>query len=524
MIFGANANHVQPRGAIPSALRGVSSADAMKLRAAKQMAEITKKIAAQNTSSSRKHSHPPPTSTNSRRTKKPRVTIADSPSHEEGESPTLNLNRDVFQTADSDSSSAMDNDSDDNEAGDKLRGAHGQFVPDQNKIRLETYNEIDQENVYAMVARHREVFMERAFREGSGAGNVICRPQAELDNIIFVLENWHVKENLNAMEDGELKDALVKFRETHSNGYKWSRTYCLEHIELPDGSPRTIIRRIEKKAVGRIVVSREQVFDAIDEWHRHNGHLGQERTHTFCRQKYYNTTQKLVRLYCETCFVCMSRNPVIAPQKGSRKPIRSNEFRERFQIDLIDMRKLRKKNPYGVLMRWIITVKDHATGLVYIVCIPRKRASFVAHELEKLFGFIGYPSIFHTDNGKEFTAKLILQLLRNNNPNILSVTGRPRVPRDQGSVENMNRIVKRVLGRVMAERRLQNQSSNWTELLGSVMSAINSQAGRGKNAAPSYNAVFGQNIDQNFSCSKEEARRCWTVSERLMVSSFIMSC
>ena len=50
------------------------------------------------------------------------------------------------------------------------------------------------------------------------------------------------------------------------------------------------------------------------------------------------------------------------------------------------------------------------------------------------------------------------------------------------------------------------------------MSAINSQAGRGKNAAPSYNAVFGQSMDQNFSCSKEEARRCWTVAERLMVS------
>ena len=186
------------------------------------MAAITKKIAAQYTSSSRKHSHPPPTtSTNSRRAKKPRVTIADSPSQEEnGESPTLNLHHDVFQTADSDASTAMNNDSDDNEAGDKLRGAHGQFVPDQKKIRLESYNKIDRDNVYAMVARHREVFMERAFREGTGAGNVICRPQAELDNIIFVLENWHVKENLHAMEDGELKDALVKFRETHSNGYK----------------------------------------------------------------------------------------------------------------------------------------------------------------------------------------------------------------------------------------------------------------------------------------------------------------
>ncbi len=97
--------------------------------------------------------------------------------------------------------------------------------------------------------------------------------------------------------------------------------------------------------------------DAIDKWHQHNGHLGQERTHTFSHQKYYNTTQKLVRLYCETCFVCMLRNPVIARQKGSRKPI-TNMFCEHFQIDLIDMHKLQKKNPYRVLMRWIRTIQQ----------------------------------------------------------------------------------------------------------------------------------------------------------------------
>ncbi len=76
-----------------------------------------------------------------------------------------------------------------------------------------------------------------------------------------------MKENLHTMEDGEMKDALVKFWEMHSNGYKWSRTYTLEYIELPDGTPRTIIHRIEKKAVGHIVVSHKQVFDEINEWH-----------------------------------------------------------------------------------------------------------------------------------------------------------------------------------------------------------------------------------------------------------------
>jgi hypothetical protein len=123
-----------------------------------------------------------------------------------------------------------------------------------------------------------------------------------------------------------------------------------------------VIRRVEKGNVGGIVVSRETVFDAIDEWH--NGHMGQERMWGYCREKYFNCTQFLVHIYCKTFFTCMQKNPATKAQKGSRKPIRSRSFRERFQINLIDFRKLRKCNSFGVLMHWILTVKDHATGFV----------------------------------------------------------------------------------------------------------------------------------------------------------------
>jgi hypothetical protein len=39
----------------------------------------------------------------------------------------------------------------------------------------------------------------------------------------------------------------------------------------------------------------EEVFDAIDEWYRGNSHMGQERTWTYCRDKYFNITQNLVK-------------------------------------------------------------------------------------------------------------------------------------------------------------------------------------------------------------------------------------
>ncbi len=111
-------------------------------------------------------------------------------------------------------------------------------------------------------------------------------------------------------------------------------------------------------------------------------------------------------------------------------------------------------------MRWILTLKDHATALVYLCALPRKRANLIAYKRQEIFGIIGYSKIFHTDNGKEFTAKVVLEFLWDLNTIILMVTGRPRHPSDQGSVENMNKFVKKTLGTVLAEYRLVGKHPN----------------------------------------------------------------
>jgi hypothetical protein len=83
-----------------------------------------------------------------------------------------------------------------------------------------------------------------------------------------------------------------------------------------------------------------------------------------------------------------------------------------------------------------MTLKDRSAGLIGLCALPKKKASFVAYELEKYFGFVGYPQIFHADNGKEFIATVVQNLLMENNPNCFLVTDWPRTPRDQGSVKS----------------------------------------------------------------------------------------
>jgi hypothetical protein len=127
-----------------------------------------------------------------------------------------------------------------------------------------------------------------------------------------------------------------------------------------------------------------------------------------------------------------------------------------------------------------MTIKDHVTGLTYLCALPRKHLHLIAYKLQEIFGIIGYPKIFHTDNGKEFTAKVVLKVLREMNPHIYTVTGCPHHPSDQGSVDSMNKLVKRILGTLLTERRLAGDNPNWTEVLGMVAATINSQHGRGK--------------------------------------------
>jgi hypothetical protein len=170
-------------------------------------------------------------------------------------------------------------------------------------------------------------------------------------------------------------------------------------------------------------------------------------------------------------------------------------------------------------MRWVLVIKDHATALVYLCALPRKCPNLVANKLQEIFGIIGFPKIFHTDNEKEFTAKVVLMFLRQMNPNITTVTGRPLCPSDQGSVEDMNKLVKRFIGSVLTERRLVGDNPIWTEVLGSVAAVINSQHGRKKDEVSSYEAVYGQEFNHKVSCSEEEAHWCWTLPQLLKITN-----
>jgi len=100
--------------------------------------------------------------------------------------------------------------------------------------------------------------------------------------------------------------------------------------------------------------------------------------------------------------------------------------------------------------------------------------------------------ILQSDNGKEFTAAIISNLM-SLWPNVKIINGRPRHPQSQGSVERGNGILTRKLGVLME----QNQSTEWVIVLRLALWSMNNSICRSTGKTP-YELVYGQKPKSNF--------------------------
>ncbi len=300
--------------------------------------------------------------------------------------------------------SSFDKDEDDSYNGNEKDDKERDYIPVTNQAVNDLMEGKDIGDLAAIIASHKKAFMERASPPGKekyylnakskSAFIPSCRQKSELDYIIYVVSNWQVGVQIRSMTPGYERDSLLHFCCQHMKGNKYIHQYHLEEV-FPPGNlePRTVVKRMVENEEGKMVVSgimtcRENVFEAIDNWHWGNGHLGLERTWMYCKNTYWNVNQEHVRIYLKMCLICMKNNPVTRNFNGSCKPIFSKSFCDRFQLDIIFFWALRKHDPFGVLMRWVLTIKDHATGLIYLCALPRKYPDLVAYKLQEIFGVI----------------------------------------------------------------------------------------------------------------------------------------
>ncbi|GES75221.1 KRAB-A domain-containing protein 2-like [Rhizophagus clarus] len=276
---------------------------------------------------------------------------------------------------------------------------------------------------------------------------------------------------------GKIKAVLLDPKNFHicdKNTRNWAmKRFCLE--EVVPGDFRVLV-----KADNKPVLVVENMYEILCRTHAEiDQHGGQKQLWKSIKERWSWVKQDLVEKFVNNCNICAIRKPSFHPLAA--KPIIARNFLSRIQIDLIDL----SYDPDGEY-KYICHIRDHFTRFSWAKALTSKRAVEVAAYLFDLFHFLGSPpKILQSDNGKEFTATIIKELI-SLWPTVKIINGRPRHPQSQGLVERANGILQQKLGKWKED----TGRNDWSFGLHSVILSMNHSYCRSHKKTP-YELVFG---------------------------------
>ena len=265
--------------------------------------------------------------------------------------------------------------------------------------------------------------------------------------------------------------------------------YILKEINgvlqtFDNGVPKLIIavyNRGKKETIYKELIPKEEVDGLLKQYHHveFNGIQScqpcseNKLTKMFNDKYYFLGLQKMVKRFLKNCQTCKLNNTLPQTSLAPPLPIRTFYPHERLQFDLIYIASKKKKylknNPWG--FQYILSIKDTFSKYCWLFPLKIRDAPSVLHPLQFLCEKEGFPEIFQSDNGKEFVAKVISSFLKRYGVQIKR--GKPYHPQSQGQVENLNKIVKQHLSRLLQKMEKTEAAKTWPVLLPGVASIIN---------------------------------------------------
>ena len=131
-------------------------------------------------------------------------------------------------------------------------------------------------------------------------------------------------------------------------------------------------------------------------------------------------------------------------------------------------------------------ITHNKTEFVVLRPLYHKTAEEVAEELIEIFCIFGSPHILQSDNGREFSNKIVKKIVAMG-PGCKLVHGKPQHSQSQGSVERANRDIEAILACWMKD----NGNTNWSGALRFVQWQKNCRPHSGIGRSP-YEAMFGK--------------------------------
>ena len=199
------------------------------------------------------------------------------------------------------------------------------------------------------------------------------------------------------------------------------------------------VRKLRKTGTKRRHLCTDELFDAINIEHLSTGHGARDITHNKTNMLYANVTKEVIQCYVHLCVSCNLKKSKVRKSLVV-KPMISNDMNSRCQVDLIDM----QTQPPDGEFKFILNYQDHLPKFVVLRPLYHKTAEEVVEELIEIVYIFGSPHILQSDNGREFSNKIVKKIVEMW-PGCKLVHGKPRHSQSQGSVERANRDTEAIL-------------------------------------------------------------------------------
>ena len=194
------------------------------------------------------------------------------------------------------------------------------------------------------------------------------------------------------------------------------------------------------------------------------GHMGIRRTLASVRTRFYwPKLRKSIEAWIARCAVCASRKPALKKRRGPMQKYLVGEPMERVALDISGPWPLSESGN-----RYILVVTDHLTRWSEAYPIPDQEAKTVAEVfITQFVARLGSPRLIHTDQGRNFEAKLFKEMCRM--LGIKKTHTMPFRPQSNGIVERMNKTIGSLISAFISE----NQKT-WDKDLSILMMAYRS--------------------------------------------------
>lgn len=299
---------------------------------------------------------------------------------------------------------------------------------------IKVKSELSVENDYYSVDQHQFTIYLQKYYNGHKQNSKKCEwTNEKIKSVIKLIDEYNL-----AKDQG---------KRPSNQQYHHAKKYDIMTI----GFEKVLImkRKSHSDPVVQIIPSSEY-FQLILDTHIATGHGRRDKIVHALRNKYVIPIFAIT-IFLQLCTTCLSKKSL--PKNGIVvKPLISEDFKRRGQVDLMDF----QSSPDGEY-KWLLQYQDHLTKFCFLRPLKSKGAKEVAIEILKIFLEVGCPSILQSNNGREFTASVLKEIMTLW-PTCRIVNGRPRHPHSQGSIERSNQDVKNMIRTWMVD----NNSTNWS--------------------------------------------------------------